>query len=74
MKYKQARTAKSIAMGAIGTLMAMSSAMTWAHDSTTTQPLALRKIMQNIDKNIHIIADAISQNDWQLVEHTAPII
>ena len=74
MKYKHARTAKSIAMGAIGTLMAMSSAMTWADDSTATQPLALRKIMQNMDKNMHIMADAISQKDWPLVERIAPLI
>ncbi len=61
-------------MGAIGTLMAMSSAMTWADDGTETPPLALRKIMQDMDKNMHTMADAISQKDWPLVERIAPLI
>jgi cytochrome c556 len=74
MKYKHARTAKRIAMGAIGTLMAMSGATTGAYDGTDTPPLALRKIMQDMDKNMHLMADAISQKDWPLVERIAPLI
>ena len=74
MKYKNARTAKRIAMAAIGTLMAMIGAMTWADDGTDTPPLALRKIMQDMDKNMHSMADAISQKDWPLVEKIAPLI
>jgi hypothetical protein len=74
MKYKHARTEKRIAMGAIGTLMAMSGAMIWADDSTATPPLALRKIMQDMDKNMLIMADAISHKDWPLVERIAPLI
>lgn len=61
-------------MSAIGTLMAMIGAMTWADDSTGTPPLALRKIMQDMDKSMHIMADAISQKDWPLVERIAPLI
>ena len=74
MKYKNARTAKRIAMAAIGTLMAMIGALTWADDGTDTPPLALRKIMQDMDKNMHSMADAISQKDWPLVERIAPLI
>ena len=74
MKYKRARTAKRIAMGAIGALMAMSGAMSWADDSAATPPLALRKIMQDMDKNMHIMADAISQKDWPLVARIALLI
>lgn len=74
MKYKHARTAKRIALGAIGTLTAMIGAMTWADDSTATPPLVLRKIMQDMDKNMHIMANAISQKDWLLVERIAPLI
>ncbi len=74
MKYKHVRTAKRIAMGAIGTLIAMIGSMTWADDGTDTPPLALRKIMQGMDKNMHIMADAISQKDWPLVERIAPLI
>lgn len=61
-------------MGAIGTLMAMIGAMTWADDSTATPPLVLRKIMQDMDKNMHTMAVAISQKDWPLVERIAPLI
>jgi hypothetical protein len=66
--------ARSIAMGSLGTLMAMSSAMIWADDGTDIPPLALRKIMQDMDKNMHIMADAISQKDWPVVERIAPLI
>ena len=61
-------------MGAIGTLMAMIGATTWADDGTDNPPLALRKIMQDMDKNMHIMADAISREDWPLVERVAPLI
>lgn len=61
-------------MGAIGTLMAMSGAMTWADDSTDTPPLALRKIMQDMEKNMNIMADAISQKNWPLLARIAPLI
>jgi hypothetical protein len=54
--------------------MAMIGAMTWADDSTDTPPLALRKIMQDMDKNMHSMADAISQKDWPVVERIAPLI
>ena len=61
-------------MGAVGTLMAMSSAMICADDGTDIPPLALRKIMQDMDKNMHTMANAISQKDWPLVERIAPLI
>ena len=61
-------------MGAIGTLMAMIGAMTWADDGTDTPPLALRKIMQDMEKNMNIMADAISQKNWPLVARIAPLI
>lgn len=74
MKYKHVRTAKRLAMGAGGTLMALIGATTWAGESTDTPPLALRKIMQEMDRNMHIMADAISIKDWLLVERIAPLI
>ncbi len=48
--------------------------MSWADDSAATPPLALRKIMQNMDKNMRIMADAISQKGWPLVARIAPLI
>jgi cytochrome c556 len=41
---------------------------------SSTEPLALRKIMQDMGKNMQTITDAISREDWKLVEKTAPLI
>lgn len=38
------------------------------------QPLALRKIMQDLGRNMQVVTDAISREDWSLVESTAPVI
>ena len=48
--------------------------MSWAGDSTETPPLALRKIMQDMDKNMHMMADAISQKNLPLVARISPLI
>ena len=40
----------------------------------TTEPMALQKIMQGMGKNMQIIVDGISREDWDLVEKTAPLI
>ncbi|OQK18404.1 cytochrome C [Methyloprofundus sedimenti] len=37
----------------------------------TTEPLALRKIMQDLGKNMQTIIDGISREDWELVEKIA---
>ena len=42
--------------------------------SSPSEPLALRKIMQDMGKNMQTIADGISREDWKLVENTAPLI
>ena len=42
--------------------------------SSPSKPLALRKIMQDMGKNMQTIADGISREDWKLVENTAPLI
>ena len=41
---------------------------------SSSEPLALRKIMQDMGKNMQTITDAISREDWRLVEKTAPQI
>ena len=40
-------------------------------DSNTTEPLALRKIMSDLGKNMQTITDGISREDWKLVEKAA---
>ena len=38
------------------------------------EPLELQKIMQSMGKNMQLITDGISREDWGLVEKTAPLI
>ncbi|MCW9013366.1 MAG: cytochrome c [Gammaproteobacteria bacterium] len=38
----------------------------------TTEPLALRKIMQNLNENMQAITHSISHEDWAQVEKIAP--
>lgn len=40
-------------------------------NSNTTEPLALRKIMSDLGKNMQTITDGISREDWKLVEKAA---
>lgn len=35
------------------------------------EPLALQKVMKDLGKNMQIVTDGISREDWILVEHTA---
>ena len=41
---------------------------------SSAEPLVLRKIMQDMDKNMQTITEGISREDWKLVEETAPQI
>ena len=45
-----------------------------AFAETDTEPLALQKIMKDMGKNMQVIADGISREDWKLIEKTAPLI
>ncbi len=38
------------------------------------EPLALQKVMQDLGRNMQIVTDGISREDWTLVEHTAHLI
>jgi len=38
------------------------------------EPLALQKVMKDLGKNMQVITDGISREDWELVEKTAPLI
>lgn len=40
--------------------------------SETIEPLALRKIMQDLGKNMQAITDGISREDWEQVEEISP--
>lgn len=39
-----------------------------------TEPLALQQVMKDMGKNMQIVTDGISREDWTLVEYTAHLI
>jgi len=49
-----------------------------AHAGTVSEqpsePLVLKKIMQDMGENMQVIVDGISREDWELVEKTTPLI
>lgn len=51
----------------------MGIALTAAH-AQAAEPLELRKIMKDLGKSMEIVTDAISREDWSLVERTAHLI
>lgn len=59
---------------AIGTPLAITCLQAWADDAGKAKPLALRKIMQDMGKNIQVITDGISREDWELVAKIAPLV
>lgn len=58
----------------IGTLLASTCLQAWADDAGKTKPLALRKIMQDMGKNMQLITDGISREDWEIVAKVAPLV
>lgn len=46
----------------------------WASDDTEAKPLELRRIMQELGKNMQTITEAISREDWASVAKVAPQI
>ncbi|MCW8935557.1 MAG: cytochrome c [Gammaproteobacteria bacterium] len=58
-----------------GLAIIITSGQVFAETSAdSTEPLALRKIMQDLGKNMQSITDGISREDWQLVEKIAPLV
>lgn len=45
-----------------------------ATDVHAAEPLALQKIMKELGRNMRVVADGISREDWELVARTAPLI
>lgn len=64
----------AIAVSMIGALLAGLATTAQANDIALPEPLALRKIMQDLEKNMHLMADGIAREDWPLVEKVAPRI
>ncbi len=64
----------AVAASLIAALLAITSATSWADENAVAAPLALRKIMQDLGKNMQAITDGISRGDWELVEKTAALV
>ena len=45
-----------------------------AGGASAADPLVLKKIMKDLGRNMQVITDGISREDWELVEKTAPLI
>lgn len=43
-------------------------------NAMAAEPLELQKVMKDLGKNMQIVTDGISREDWMLVEHTAHLI
>jgi len=75
MKLKYIKISSLVAGIAIIIVCGQAFAETAANSTTgSIEPLALRKIMQDMGENMQTIADGISREDWELVEITAPQI
>ena len=59
---------------ATGVFLAGIYSHAWADSDIEAKPLALQRIMQELGKNMQIITDAISREDWALVAKIAPQI
>lgn len=60
-----------VAFGLAGT---STSPQAWAGGNTTAEPMELRRIMQALGKDMQMVTDGISREDWRLVVQTAPRI
>jgi len=66
---------KRVTLVALITILTAISSATWADESdSAVKPLTLRNIMQKLSKNMQIVTDAISREDWEQVAETAPQI
>ncbi|APR04161.1 cytochrome c [Thauera chlorobenzoica] len=58
----------------VSMLLTVTCLQAWADDGSKTKPLVLRKIMQDMGKNMQAITDGISREDWEAVARAAPLI
>ena len=63
-----------LATAVAGALLAGAYPLARAADADKAKPLALRKIMQDLGKDMQAITDGIAREDWVLVAKTAPRI
>ncbi|MHB1092847.1 cytochrome c [Thiobacillus sp.] len=59
---------------AVFALLASSCLLLATARAQAAEPLVLRDVMQDLGKNMQVITDGISREDWELVEKTAHLI
>ncbi len=76
LPHPTSKTMKQFLIIALALTMGLASMATAAPAlaQTAAKPLALRGIMQELDRHMQAITLAISRKDWALVEKTAPLI
>lgn len=55
-------------------LFAASGLFIAAVGAHAAEPLALQKIMKDLGRNMQVVTDGISREDWDMVAKTAPLI
>ncbi len=74
IKNKNTSIWKTSLLGIVAILFSASSG-TWADaNDSGIKPLVFRTIMQELNKNMQTVTDAISRGDWNQVAKTAPLI
>jgi cytochrome c556 len=58
----------------VSNLLVTSCLLFTASSAQAAEPLALQKVMKDLGRNMQVITDGISREDWELVEKTAPLI
>ena len=66
--------AKFLSTIVAGAFLACAGPQAAADSATDKEPLELRRIMQDLGKNMQVVTDAISREDWARVAKTAPEI
>ncbi|MDP1831579.1 MAG: cytochrome c [Geothrix sp.] len=59
---------------AVFKLLAASCLLFAAIGARGAEPLALQKVMKDLERHMQTITDGIARGDWDLVEKTAPMI
>jgi cytochrome c556 len=62
------------AVSVLGALLTGASPQALAENAAEAKPLELRRIMQELGKNMQAVTDGISREDWALVARIAPQI
>lgn len=65
---------KAFTAALVGTFLASVGAPACADATGRAKPLELRKIMQDLGRNMQQITDGISREDWEKVATIAPLI